>query len=244
MGKDKKIRGIRSQLIEFDGEYATFKLFDELDVAEAQKIAKNGKYYAYVDFVDERDISDAQRNYYWALMGDYSDYTGYPKRSAGDLFYIDFMNGENLDEMPSVAKGRMEMSLARELIQYVLEHFIQNDIPFKNREFNLADDVNKLLYAMTMKRMCWICGKQENTEVHHATDLVGMGYDRNKYNHLKSTFMCLCVSGNDSEDETKMMSHHQEVHNLGLTKFMEKYHVAPIKLDKYSLNELGIRGKY
>lgn len=233
MGEEKRIFDIRGQLVEYDQEENTMKikLFDDVDVEEAAKLSHNGKYYMYVDFHDKRNITDEQRKYFWALMGDYADYAGHLKEATGNHFQYQFMLEKGLPSFPSTSRNGMKLVTARQLLQFVLEYFIDKGIPFHEQEFYLAEDETRLFYALTMNRICWICGK-EHSHLHHAVNLVQRGRDRNKHNHLKSKFMCLCAE------------HHQEAHSMGLQEFMDRYYIKPIKLDKASLKELNIRGRY
>lgn len=245
MKREKKIYDIRGEVIEWDEseKTITLKLFDDIDWDKSKDLLIDNRLYVYLDLFNKLNITDAQRKYFWALMGDYENYTGYPRRTSGDKIIIEFTLENDLEKLPSTRRNGMSKELARELLQYVIEDLIDKGVPFHERKFYLAEDVSKLLYALTMKRMCWVCGKP-GSSIHHAEDLVGMGRDRTKHNHLKSRFMCLCESGHDIENENKIISHHQEAHSLGLTNFCEKYHVQPIKLDEHSLRELGIRGDY
>lgn len=227
----KRTQGIESEIIAHEGNEVTLRLYNQIDVEEAKQKAVDGRYLTYLDFYEKDKISDLQRKHYFALVGDFTEYTGTPESSADSYLKYQFMQEHGLDEFPSLARGQMKKSTATELITYVIEFMIGNEIPFRKQQFYLTADVNRMLYAMTMKRLCFVCGKP-HADLHHATDLVGMGQDRNKYNHLKSTFMTLC------------RTHHNEVHNLGLSAFASKYHIKPIKLDEKSLKELGIRGDY
>lgn len=226
-----KIQGLRSELVEFDGENITFKLLDQLDVDKVQETAKNGKFYAYIDFVDERDRSEAQRKHFYALIGDISEAKGIADFNVELMMKALFAEEYDMDHLPSMKKRNMSRKQASKFIDFVIIWMIENDVPFRKNMLYLAKDTNKILYAATMKRKCWVTGDL-GAELHHAINLVGMGGDRTKYNHMKSKFM--------------MLSHtaHREIHNIGLTKFMKKYHVAPIKLNKRDLKQLGIQGTY
>lgn len=244
---EKKIRDIRSEVIAFDGDTITLKLHDEIDINKARRLAENGQYLTTLSFYDKNLISVEQRNHYFALVGDIHAHTGIPEDSIDSHLKFEFMSHYLLDEFPSVADGAMKRTVATELITFVVEYCIRNGIPFRKQQFYLTADVNRILYAMTMKRICWICGKP-GSSIHHAVNLVGRGQDRTKFNHLKSKFMCLCESGHEVDEkgiETgDMASHHREAHSLGLTLFCKKYFVAPIKLSKRDLKQLGIRGNY
>ncbi len=230
MEKEKKIDGIRGEIIARRGDLVTLELIDRIDEEQAEKLKINGKYYAYLDIYDRRGISDEQRNYFWALMGDYESYTGYPARTSGDLFRIKFMEAEGLPEFPSIARGQMKMETARKLIQFILEYFIESGIPFHEQKFYLAEDDSKLYYALTMNRICWITG-QKNAQLAHF-EAVGMGRDRTKVDHSKHRFMMLSYPL------------HREQHDKGWTAFMEKYHLTPIKLKVEDLKKLRIKGAY
>src|SRR5699024_5537947 len=106
----------------------------------------------------------------------------------------------------------------------------QNEIPFRKQQFYLTADTSRMLFALTMKRICFVCGKK-HSHLHHY-DAVQRGLNRNKIDHTKHMFMMLCANN------------HQEAHNLGNKEFCSKYHLKPIKLDEKSLRELNIQGNY
>ncbi len=243
----KKIRDIRSEVIAFDGDTITLKLHDEVDIEKARKLAENGRYLTTMNFYDKNMISVEQRKHYFALVGDIHAHTGIPEDSIDSHLKFEFMSHYLLDEFPSVADSAMKRTTATELITFVIEYCIRNGIPFRKQQFYLTADVNRVLYAYTMNRLCWVCGK-EGSSIHHAINLVGMGNDRTKHNHLKSKFICLCESGHkidkNGKDEKEMASHHREAHSMGLVEFCRKYHIYPIKLSERDLKQLGIRGNY
>lgn len=226
-----KVKEIRSELVSYEGGLATFKLLDQLDVDKVQELAKDGKFYAYIDFVDERDRSEEQRKHFYALIGDISEAKGIADFNVELMMKALFAEEYDLDHLPSMKKRNMSRKQASKFIDFVIVWMIEEDVPFRKNMLYLAKDTNKILYAATMKRKCWVTGKP-NAELHHATNLVGMGGDRTKYNHLQSKFMMLSREA------------HNEVHNIGLTEFMNKYHFGPIKLNKRDLKKLGIQGKY
>lgn len=245
----KKIRDIRSEMIDFDevNNQITLQLHDTIDLAKADELSKNGRHFTYLDFHDTETITDAQRDHYWALVGDIHEHTGFPINVTDSHLRFEFMSHYLLDEYPSVSRGSMLKSTASELLTFVIDYCIQNDIPFRKQQFYLTADVSRMLYAMTMKRICWVCGKK-GSSIHHAVNLVGMGNDRTKFNHLKSKFMCLCESGHEIDEQGNetgnMASHHREADAMGAIAFSKKYHVYPIKLSKRDLKRLGIQGNY
>lgn len=205
----------------------TLRLKDKVNIQDLQKHAINGHIYGNFEVYEKDTTTDLQRRHFYALMGDYEIYTGVPLDHAESWFKYQFMQEEALDELPSLARNQMKKSEATNLLTFVITYMIQNDIPFRNQKFYLTADASKMLFALTMKRLCLVCG-QTHADIHHATNLVGQSNNRKTHDHWNSTFMSLC------------RLHHNEVHQLGLTEFMNKYFVKPVKLSKENLKELGV----
>ena len=70
---------------------------------------------------------------------------------------------------------------------------------------------------MCLKRVCVVCGKK--ADIHHV-DRVGMGNNRKKISHIGMRVLPLC------------RLHHQECHNTGDEKFINKYILTTVKVDK------------
>ena len=226
----KRIHGIQSEIIAHKGDEVVLKLYNDIDIEKAKQKAVDGRYLTVLDFYEKDSITDLQRKHYFALIGDYTEYTGTPEQAADSYFRYNFMQEQGLDEYPSLARNRMKKTMATELITWLIEFMIQNEIPFRKQQFYLTADTSRMLFALTMKRICFVCGK-ERSHLHHY-DAVQRGRDRNKIDHTKHRFMMLCAD------------HHQEIHNSGNEIFCKKYHLQPIKLDEKSLKELNIRGDY
>ena len=226
----KRIHGIQSEIIAHKGDEVVLKLYNDIDIEKAKQKAVDGRYLTVLDFYEKDSITDLQRKHYFALIGDYTEYTGTPEQAADSYFRYNFMQEQGLDEYPSLARNRMKKTVATELITWLIEFMIQNEIPFRKQQFYLTADTSRMLFALTMKRICWVCGKK-HSHLHHY-DAVQRGHDRTKIDHTKHRFMMLCAD------------HHQEIHNLGNKAFCEKYILSPIKLDKKNLKELNIRGNY
>lgn len=212
-----------------ESDRITIKTKDSVNVQELRKHTINGHLYALVDVYERDTITELQRKHFFALCGDYEMYTGVPIEAVTSWFKVKFMQEAGLDELPSLARNRMKKSTASELLEFMITYMIQNGIPFRKQQFYLTTDQNKMLYALTMKRLCWVCGKP-HSDLHHATNLVGMGRKRSRHEHTQSKFMCLC------------RQHHNEVHQLGLSEFREKHHLKEIKLNRDDLKTLGIIG--
>lgn len=222
----KKVESLRAQIVAQKGQSVQLELIDELDIGEAVKRRYNGKYYAVLDIYDPDSITDLQRNHYYALIGDYTEYTGVPLDAADAYFKYKFMIEMDLDEFPSVGRGRMGKTTASVLLEYLITYFIQNDVPFRKQQFYLTTDSSKMLFALTMKRLCAVCGRP-HSDIHHV-DAIGAGANRKTHDHSKHEFLSLC------------REHHNESHMLGQQSFMSKYHIKPIKLSQDNLKQLGV----
>lgn len=222
----KKVESLRAQIISQKGRSVQLELIDELDIGEAIKRRYNGKYYAVLDIYDPDSITDLQRKHYYALIGDYAEYTGVPLDAADAYFKYQFMIELDLDELPSVGRGRMDKTTASVLLEYLITYFIHHDVPFRKQQFYLTTDASKMIFALTMKRLCVVCGRPRS-DIHHV-DAIGMGANRINHNHSQHEFLALC------------REHHGESHTLGQQSFMSKYHIKPIKLSQDNLKQLGV----
>lgn len=222
---------MRAEIVGRDGDELTVKLYDELTDEDIDRYKIEERLFAVVELFDPDSITVDQRKQLYALFGDMEVYTGNTLESWESLMKLKFMHHEFLDEFPSLATNQMTKTMAGKFIEFVIVYCIQNGIPFRKDQIYLPRESSKYIYWATMNRLCIICGR-ENAHLHHAVNLVQMGNDRNKHNHLKSKFLMLC-SG-----------HHQEAHSMSLEEFCKKYLVQPIKLKEKDLKEMNIRGDY
>ena len=218
---------MRAEIIGRDGNELRIKLFDELTDEEVERYKIGDRLFAVVELFDPDSITNEQRRHIYALLGDFSDYTGYTLESVESLFKVKFMHFEMMDELPSFGTNRMTKTMAGKFIEYLIVWYIQNGIPFRKDQIYLPRESSNYIYWATMTRHCVICGKP-HADIHHATNLVGRGRNRKTHDHWNSTFLALC------------REHHNTVHAMGLTEFMKKYVVKPIKLNRKELKELGV----
>ena len=218
---------MRAEIIGRKDNEITLKLFDELTKEEIERYKIGERLFAVVELFDPDSITNEQRRHIYALLGDYEFYTGYTLESAESLFKVKFMHHEMLDELPSLATNQMTKTMASKFIEYIVVWFIQNGIPFRKDQIYLPRESSNYIYWATMTRHCVICGKP-HADIHHATNLVGRGGNRRTHDHWNSTFLALC------------REHHNLVHSLGLSEFMKKYLVKPVKLKSRDLKKLGV----
>ena len=180
-------------------------------------------------YIEERDkISDEQRKLLFALWRDYESYTGVPIDAVEAWFKYQYMLHADLDRLPSVSRGRMSKHLATDFITYTLEYYLNNGIPFAQADWYKGADVARVCYAMLMKRICFVCGR-ENSDVHHLNgSTVGMGNDRRKVSHVGRMVVCLC------------RERHGKIRQGGEQAFFNKHHIAPIKLTEETVKLLNL----
>src|SRR5574344_667928 len=215
---------IRAEIVNLKGKFATIRLIDEMDEAGLEATAHGGRFFAYLEPLIKDTTTDEQRKNGFALINDISDYTGEDSwKIILKMKYL-FMMTYDTKKEPSLARNKMKRSETAKLLQLVIEYCLSNDIPLRKNYLPLMEQ--RQLFAMTMKRICWITHKP-NAELCHF-GAVGMGRNRNKYDHTKSKFMTL--------------SHelHMEQHRIGERSFCEKYNIEPIGLSAESLKELNL----
>lgn len=172
---------------------------------------------------DCRMISRQQQKKIYAMIGDISDYTGHHVeflKSYLKCEYIKMYGGEWF------SLGYVDMTTARKFIEFILHICFEWEVPLSANTVDLSRDINNYLYLCLTHRKCAICG--EKADIHHHSNLVGMGRDRNRHDHHNSEFIALC------------RTHHTECHQIGLKQFEQKYHLKAIKLDLETIKELGI----
>ena len=172
---------------------------------------------------DCRMISRQQQKKIYAMIGDISDYTGHHVeflKSYLKCEYIKMYGGEWF------SLGYVDMTTARKFIEFILHICFEWEVPLKLNTVDLTRDVNNYLYLCLKYRKCAVCGC--HADIHHHENLVGMGMDRAKHNHIDSRFIALC------------RVHHNECHNIGHKTFEDKYKITAIKLNEAAIKELRI----
>ena len=172
---------------------------------------------------DGRRISSEQRKKIYALIKDISEYTGHHPEYLKEHMKYDFMVKEDIDYF---SLSTVDMTKARYFIEHILEFCFEWNMPLSNKTHELAKEINNYLYLCLSHRKCAVCG--EKADIHHHENLVGMGMDRNKHDHINSKYISLC------------RTHHNECHTIGHKTFEDKYKIKAIKLDERTIKRLGI----
>src|SRR5690625_755199 len=209
---------MRAEIKSIHDSEITLKMIDPINERKLEETEWRGRNFAYLELFDSRYSSPEQRKHYWALIGDIHDYTGKRKGMINLNMKALYMVEKDTDKEPSVAQGKMTQQEVAEWLQMIIEWMIEHDIPFNHPEGYVPADISKMMYKMTVNRMCAVCG-QTRSDIHHV-DKVGAGRDRNKIDHTQHRLLALC------------RKHHTILHQEGQTEFMEKYHLVGVKLNK------------
>ena len=183
---------------------------------------------AYIDYIDSRPLSDKQRRMCYALINAIAEWSGETAEGTKTALKLDFWQNhvETLaDKIFSLSNA--PMSLVAEFQRYLVRFIIDNDIPLKFPLLDYVDDIRDYTYACLIHKKCVVCGKR--ADLHHI-DAIGMGNDRNDVQHIGREVISLC------------REHLTEIHTIGKSKFMEKYHLdGGIEADKTILKIYGLK---
>lgn len=200
---------------------------------------------------DGRELSPAQRNKIFALIGDITEWvSGFDKKKmafnetlrAMQLNYLISVTPENvrkqltqnycrlsgvdLFSLAARTEETIDMTTARDFIDWLVELCVENGIPCMDTLLNRCEDVGRYLYACAVNRRCAICGGKADI---HEWERVGAGRDRRKIHHKGQKVQPLC------------RKHHSEAHSTGQITFDRKYHMGYISLDDNLCKKLGWR---
>jgi hypothetical protein len=182
---------------------------------------------------DGRRISPEQRRKCYALIGEIAEFiegfrTSETIEDTKQVMKWDFiLKRMESQERQLFSLSSCDMSTAREFITYLIEFIVKNDIPTKVPLIEQCEDISKYVYACMVNKRCCICGKP--ADLHHV-NAIGMGNDRDEVIHIGREALPLC------------RVHHTELHSIGNSSFMAKYHIEPAKIDEkiakiYKLNK-------
>ena len=180
------------------------------------ELENGGELEVELSIIDNRIITQSQRNFIFKLCEEFAYYSGEDKE-YWRLLLQQFNSNIRSIEVESLSKCSVEY--ANGLIDTIITFAIDNEIPIAK---NILDENaykfdKQQVYALILKRQCVICGQR--ADVHHI-DAVGMGNDRAKISHIGKRAISLC------------RLHHSEAHTIGNEAFLEKYHLTPVTIDK------------
>lgn len=176
----------------------------------------------YVDMIDSRPLSDKQRRMCYALVKAIADWSGSGTEEVKEAFKrVDTLS----DKIFSLSNA--PMSLVAEFQRFLVAFILTHDVPTKRPLREYVDDIEAYTYLCLVRRKCAVCGRR--AELHHI-DAVGMGNDRTEVQHEGREVMSLC------------REHHTELHTVGKSEFMTKYHLdGGVPCDRTIMKIYGLR---
>lgn len=182
----------------------------------------------YVDMIDSRPLSDRQRRMCYALVKAIADWSGSGSEEVKEAFKLDFW-AERVDSLSDkiFSLSNAPMSLVAEFQRFLVAFILTHDVPTKRPLREYVDDIEAYTYLCLVRRKCAVCGRR--AELHHI-DAIGMGNDRTEVQHEGREVMSLC------------REHHMELHTVGKSEFMTKYHLdGGVPCDKTIMKIYGLR---
>lgn len=210
---------LTGNIVSYDGEVITLRV----PFRDTEQMIKKGIHTAHVILDDGRTISADQRKKIYATFRDIAEYTGHMPEEVKALMKYDFIAATGCKYF---SLSDVDMSTARDFLEYVIEFCLMWGIPTKDSLLERAPDVARYIYWCVFHRRCAICGKKADI---HEVDAVGMGKNRNKIHHLGQRVQPLC------------RGHHTEAHRIGQLSFNKKYHIDSIFLDEHLCKKIGWR---
>ena len=197
---------------------------------DTAKYIKQGIKECYVDYIDNRAISDKQRRACYAFINAIAEWSGSSVNDIKEAFKLEFW-ADKVDPLADkiFSLSNAPMSLVAQFQKFLVEFILSNGVPVKFPLINFVDDINDYVYSCLIYKKCCVCGKK--ADLHHV-DKVGMGLDRNKINHEGKECLPLC------------REHHSEIHVIGKNAFFEKYHLDKgVLIDKTIIKLYNLGGK-
>lgn len=123
---------------------------------EIKKYATPQGLFGVIKFWDSRRITQDQRKKIFVTVRDIADYIGDPTELVRYNLISAFAE-ESGAEYFSLSDCSLET--ARELINYIMDYVMQNDIPLTGHGIERTDDINRYLYGCIKYHKCCCCGK-------------------------------------------------------------------------------------
>lgn len=178
---------------------------------------------------DGRKISPEQRRKCYALFGEISEWSGTEPEEIKEVMKYEFRKKiVKSMERDLFSLSDCDMTTAREFLNYLIDFVLRNDVPTHVPLSELADDIDKYVYACLMRKKCAVCGGK--ADLHHI-DQVQMGNNRNEIEHIGRRCLPLC------------RKHHDEIHSIGCDRFLQYYHLKPGVIDEKIVKVYKLRGK-
>lgn len=210
------------KVLNIKDDILTVKIDKPLNKDYLKLVSANSPPILKADVLDTRVLSTEQRKLIYSLIRDISNFTGYLQEETKSILKIGF---EEKTGIENISFSDCSKTDAKLFINYLIDLVIELKIPLKKRYKYLLED-NYFYYKCLVNRVCCVCGKTHADIAHVET--VGMGRDRRHIDHEKHSFMSLC------------REHHVEQHKIGISSFISKYHIIPVRLTTEDIHKLKI----
>lgn len=175
------------------------------------KMCQQEQREAWIEYIDNRPLSDKQRRSCYAMIREIANWSGDTTEDIKEALKLDFWCGELLEMADTMfSLSNAPMSIVAAFQSWLAKFIVRNDVPTKRPMLEYVDDIDDYVYACLISKKCPICGKK--ADLHH-WDALGMGRDRTEIIHEGLEVMPLC------------REHHTEVHTTGRADFVKKYHL-------------------
>ena len=215
---------IRGEIVAADGQYLTIRA----PYSNAERFIRREYGEVVIGLEDGRKISPEQRRKAYALLGEIAEWAGYEPDEIKEVMKYEFRKKVVSSlERDLFSLSDCDMTNAKKFIDYLVDFILRNNIPTHRPLAELADDIDRYIYACLIRKKCCVCGQK--ADLHHV-DAVGMGNDRTQINHIGRRCLPLC------------RVHHNEIHTTGTTAFIDRYHIHPGIIDDRIAKAYKLKG--
>lgn len=193
-------------------------------VPDMEKATRRKYSNVLIGFEDGRRISSKQRRKCYALIGEIAEYiegyrTAETINETKEMLKLKF----TLECMQSIERRMFSLSdvpmeTATDFITFLVNFIIRHGVPTKISIIDNCEDIGAYVYACLIHKKCACCGRP--CDLHHVDTVAAHGGNREKINHLGLRALPLC------------REHHTDLHKMGDTDFMQKWHLEPVKIDE------------
>ncbi|WEG74391.1 putative HNHc nuclease [Vagococcus intermedius] len=191
-------------------------------------IRKGHKYFK-LETIDPESITALQRRKIYAMFKDINEYWCDPLELVKEYLktHFCFETGRQTFSLSSCSQ-----ETAMFFIDWLVSYCFKHGLDFDMKDIHLTMDVNKVMFLCAAERRCFVSARQRTVaalEIHHVN---AIGKEkRSKADHRGRYYMIL---------EKK---YHDELHFIGYTKFIAKYHCGPIKLTDDQIIKYGLMSR-
>lgn len=201
---------VKGRVVDYDPQRQELTI--KAHYADWPIMLKRGYKECEVRLIDDRRLSEKQRNSVYALLKEISKHTGQGLSSTKEAMKRKFLDEDMCETgMETFSMADAPVSLVCAFQSYLVRFILDYDIPCSFPLLDFVDDVQDYVYACLVSKKCCICGKP--CDLHHV-DHVGAGRDREDIVHEGMEVLPLC------------REHHTEVHAIGWLTFQKKHHLS------------------